>query len=345
MKSSHQIFFENANNLDFIQSQSIDLVVTSPPYPLVEIWDSLFSESNPKIKHALETNDGFTAFELMHQELDKVWCEINKVLKEGGIICINVGDTTRKIGENFCLYPSHSRILQTFSKLGFYSLPGIIWRKQTNAPTKFMGSGMLPPSAYITLEHEHILILRKGKKREFKPEQESKVRRESAYFWEERNIWFSDMWDLRGIPQALGNDNLRERSAAFPFELANRLINMFSIKGDVVLDPFIGTGTTMFAAMTSARNSIGLEIDERFYDLILSGINDIVEFANEHNSNRIQKHIDFIKENSKKYEEAEYINKFYNLPVTTKQEIDLKLNVLEDVKEVTKGHFQVEYED
>ncbi len=345
MKSSHQIFFENANNLDFIQSQSIDLVVTSPPYPLVEIWDSLFSELNPKIRHALETNNGSTAFELMHQELDKVWSEINKVLKEGGIICINVGDTTRKIGENFCLYPSHSRILQTFSKLGFYSLPGIIWRKQTNAPTKFMGSGMLPPSAYITLEHEHILILRKGKKRDFKAEQESKIRRESAYFWEERNIWFSDMWDLRGIPQALGNDNLRERSAAFPFELAFRLINMFSIKGDVVLDPFIGTGTTMFAAMASARNSIGLEIDERFYDLILSGINDIVEFANEHNRNRIQKHIDFIKENSKKYDEAEYVNKFYNLPVTTKQEINLKLNVLKDVKEVTKGHFQVEYED
>ena len=65
------------------------------------------------------------------------------------------------------LYPNHSRILAAMLKTGFSALPLILWRKPTNAPNKFMGSGMLPAGAYVTLEHEYILILRKGSKREF----------------------------------------------------------------------------------------------------------------------------------------------------------------------------------
>ena len=178
---------------------------------------------------------------------------------------INIGDAVRTIGKNFQLYPNHARILTTFSKQGFTVLPEIIWRKPTNAPNKFMGSGMLPPSAYVTLEHEFILILRKGGKRIFKTEKDKINRRNSAYFWEERNTWFSDIWDLRGVTQTMlekKSKELRSRSAAFPFELAYRLINMYSVKGDVILDPFLGTGTTTIAAMVSARNSIGFEIEK-----------------------------------------------------------------------------------
>ena len=130
-----------------------------------------------------------------------------------------------------------------------------------------MGSGMLPAGAYVTLEHEYILILRKGGKREFKKESDKQNRRESALFWEERNLWFSDIWfDIKGTPQTLGAQNLgdktaRKRSGAYPFELAHRLINMYSVKGDRVLDPFLGTGTTMAAAMAAGRNSVGYEMD------------------------------------------------------------------------------------
>ena len=86
-------------------------------------------------------------------------------------------------------------------RLGFQSIPLILWRKQTNAPNKFMGSGMLPAGAYVTLEHEYILVLRKGSKREFKKAEEKRNRHESAIFWEERNIWYSDIWmDTERVP-------------------------------------------------------------------------------------------------------------------------------------------------
>ena len=108
-----------------------------------------------------------------------------------------------------------------------------------------MGSGMLPAGAYVTLEHEHILVLRKGNKRNFKTPEEKLRRQKSAFFWEERNLWFSDLWeDLKGTKQNNIDKNIRERSGAYPFELAYRLINMLSLREDKVLDPFLGTGTT-----------------------------------------------------------------------------------------------------
>ena len=79
--------------------------------------------------------------------------------------------------------------------------------------------------------------------------EEQQRRRESAIFWEERNLFFSDVWtDIRGTVQTLKRSGTRDRSGAFPFELALRLILMYAIKGDTVLDPFWGTGTTALAA-------------------------------------------------------------------------------------------------
>jgi len=92
-----------------------------------------------------------------------------------------------------------------------------------------------------------------------------KCRKESSYFWEERNVWFSDIWKLKGVRQLLNDKNTRNRSAAFPFELAYRLINMHSIREDTVLDPFAGTGTTTLASIASSRNSVVYEIDPDFY--------------------------------------------------------------------------------
>ena len=139
---------------------SVDLVVTSPPYPMIEMWDEIMSNQNPYIKEALEDHRPELAFELMHKELDVVWKECYRVVKDGGFICINIGDATRTIDGEFRLYNNHSRITQYCTSLGLTNLPNIIWRKQTNAPNKFMGSGMLPCGAYITLEHEYILIFR-----------------------------------------------------------------------------------------------------------------------------------------------------------------------------------------
>ena len=150
MKTSHQIIFENSENMNAISSDSVDLVVTSPPYPMIEMWDGMFAEQNPKIREALSCKQGSIAYELMHKTLDPIWDEVYRILKGGGIACINIGDATRTIGGIFVLYPNHSRILTYMLKLGFSALPVILWRKQTNAPNKFMGSGMMPPGAYVT---------------------------------------------------------------------------------------------------------------------------------------------------------------------------------------------------
>ena len=210
MKTSHKIYFQNSQDMQNVEDESVDLVVTSSPYPMIQIWDKVFSSINPEIGKALEKEDGDLAFELMHKELDKVWREVYRVLKTNSIACLNIGDATRSIGGDFKLYSSHSRIISSCCKIGFQCLPLIVWTKLTNAPNKFMGSGMLPPGGYVTLEHEYVLILRKGGKREFDTEEEKKERLNSSYFWEERNKWFSDIWDLKGVHQKLNGDNVRK---------------------------------------------------------------------------------------------------------------------------------------
>ena len=284
MKTTHSICFCDAAHMASIESGSVDLVVTSPPYPMIEMWDSLFCDRDPAVAAALGAGDGPRAFELMHSQLDPVWSELFRVLRDGGIACINVGDATRTIDRDFQLYPNHSRILQQLRAAGFSALPDILWRKQTNAPNKFMGSGMLPAGAYVTLEHEYLLILRKGRKRAFGTSAHKRMRAESALFWEERNSWFSDVWmDIKGTGQELHDKAARARSAAFPFEIAHRIISMYSVKGDTVLDPFFGSGTTGAVAKKLHRHWIGIEREEKYISIAQNRIDSITPelFADE----------------------------------------------------------------
>lgn len=344
MKTIHQIFYRDARNLKNIPSESVDLVVTSPPYPMIGMWDDVFGSQNAEIEKALETGDGKLAHELMHKILDPVWDEMFRVLKDGRFACINIGDATRKVGGDFCLYPNHARILSYLLNIGFSALPDILWRKQTNAPNKFMGSGMLPAGAYVTLEHEYILILRKGPKREFKTECEKQNRRESALFWEERNIWYSDVWmDIKGTRQRLSDELSRLRSAAFPYDLAYRLVNMYSVKGDVILDPFLGTGTTIAAAMTSGRNSVGVEIDKSFQSTICPLARQIVDFSNDYLLDRLRRHFEFVEERIQTSGPLKYTNRYYRCPVVTSQEQSILLNGLNEVRESDDNIFEVAY--
>ena len=344
MKTIHKIFFQDARELKEIASESVDLVVTSPPYPMIGMWDDMFGSQNPEIQKALACGDGRQAYELMHKILDSVWGELFRVLKNGRFACINIGDATRKIKDDFCLYPNHARILNYLLDIGFSALPDILWRKQTNAPNKFMGSGMLPAGAYVTLEHEYILIVRKGSKREFKTEDKKKNRRESALFWEERNSWYSDIWtDIKGTEQKLSSATSRLRSAAFPFELAYRLISMYSVKSDVILDPFLGTGTTIAAAMTSGRNSIGVEIDNSFQQAICPIVHDIVDFSNNYLHDRLIKHFEFVENRIQSSGPLKYINKHYDCPVVTNQEQFILLNGLKAVQAREDNIFEAMY--
>jgi len=256
-----------------VEDGSVQLVVTSPPYPMIEIWDEQFRRldrqvdrlwaemeacrsASGKVKLALE------AYNRMHSFLAEVWREVYRVLAPGGIACINIGDAARSIGGHFRLYPNHARVIEECERLGFTTLPYILWKKPTTKPKykgkgAFLGSGFLPPNAYVTLDCEYILIFRKGRPRQFKPK--DRWRYASRYSKAERNSWFTQIWEIPGARQGLSE--VERRAAAFPEEIPRRLIRMFSVVGDTVLDPFLGTGTTVKAAIELKRNSVGYEID------------------------------------------------------------------------------------
>ncbi len=344
MQTHHRVVFgDSRKKLRTFPDGSIDLVVTSPPYPMIEMWDEPFGGLNPEILPYLEQGDYRAAFESMHLVLDGVWNELYRVMKAGGIACINVGDAVRTFNGRFQLFPNHSRILGQFAEIGFDVLPAILWRKQTNAPNKFMGSGMLPAGAYVTLEHEYILIFRKGGKRTFDSPEEKLRRRESGYFWEERNRWFSDHWDFKGAAQGIGGKKLRNRSAAFPFLLPFRLINMYSLSGDTVLDPFLGTATTMLAAMACGRNSAGCEIDSAFGPYIGQRLKNSAAELNLSNLQRLKDHLEFVRQHTGEKGPLKYVNCFFGFPVMTGQERELRLPFIRSIDETESNLYRTSY--
>lgn len=325
----HRLSRGDARKFSSLPDGSVHLIITSPPYPMIGMWDGLFSGLNPGIGEALGRDAGADAFDLMHLELDKVWAEAFRVLGPGCFACVNIGDATRTIAGNFRLYPNHARIITAAGILGFQVLPAIIWRKQTNAPTKFMGSGMLPAGAYVTLEHEYVLIFRKAGRRIFSTEEEKANRRKSAIFWEERNTWYSDLWDFKGIRQAMALSGSRGRNAAFPLELAYRIVAMYSCKGDTVLDPFLGTGTTTLAAMALERNSLGIEIDEVLMEETSRSVTEAADTLNRWTEARLGRHAEFIQSISSKREL--YHNQPHGFGVITNQEQHLSLNCIDSI--------------
>jgi DNA modification methylase len=219
----------------------------------------------------------------------------------------------------------------------------IIWRKQTNKPTKYLGSGTLPVGAYVTLEHESILTFRKGTPRVFEGVDKA-MRQRSSIFWEERNAWFSDIWeDLKGVAQGLNNAKTRKRSGAFPYELAYRLINMYSVIGDTILDPFLGTGTTTAAALSSARNSVAYEIDTRFEPVIMKQIGEAASRTNDVIAGRVKSHLAFIKRRIARGKKVKHKSKRYGFPVVSRQEIDMAFYVPDAYRKMNDGTIHVDY--
>lgn len=319
METRHRVAVGDARRLEGIDDNAVELVVTSPPYPMIELWDDVFADLDPAVGDALDAGDGAAAFDLMHDVLDDVWAEVERVLVDGGIACVNVGDATRSLDGSFRVYQNHARVVESFAALGFDPLPEILWRKPGNAAAKFMGSGMVPPNAYVTLEHEYVLILRNGHgSRTFEPNAERRYN--AAYFWEERNRWFSDVWtDVGGTAQALDHDNLRDRAAAYPVEVPYRLVNMYSVYGDTVLDPFWGTGTTSLAALVAGRDSVGYERDASLVDAFAAAATDAVRLSQEVVNDRLEAHRSFAADAETGYDAVHY-----DFGVKTKLERDLR---------------------
>ncbi len=337
METSHRVIVGDSRSLEGVADDSVELVVTSPPYPMIDLWDDLFVDLDPGVGEALEDGDGRAAFEAMHAQLDRVWDEVERVLVDGGIACINVGDATRSLDGSFRVYPNHVRIVEAFERRGFDPLPDVLWRKPANSAAKFMGSGMIPPNAYVTLEHEYVLVFRKGgTPRRF--EAGADCRYEAAYFWEERNRWFSDVWtDVQGELQALERDDLRERSAAYPLEIPYRLTCMYSTYGDTVLDPFWGTGTTSLAAMCAGRNSIGCELTEEFVSVFDDRVADVAALSDRIARTRLEDHRAFVARRREDGKGLRYSAAHYDFPVVTKMERTLRLYAVSGVEPLEAG--------
>ncbi|MCL1977267.1 MAG: site-specific DNA-methyltransferase [Candidatus Bathyarchaeota archaeon] len=263
-----------------VADHSVHLMLTSPPYPMIQMWDAQFCQIDKRIdalwKNLSTSGVVEQIYDLMHENLTKTWQETYRVLVEGGIAAINIGDATRRLDGKFQLFPNHSRIIEACEKIGFITLPYILWKKLTTKPHykgkgAFLGSGFLPPNAYVTLDCEFILLFRKGNLRKFLPH--DKTRYESKFTKKQRDEWFSQIWTLKGTRQTA--DELERRTAAYPDKIAERLINMFSIKGDTVLDPFLGSGTTTKAAIQNQRNCIGYEVEENLMPIIQKTVNTI----------------------------------------------------------------------
>ena len=285
MQTKHTIVIGNSQQMLELADGSVQLMVTSPPYPMIAMWDELFRADQKigKLWEKLDADESEATvrqiYDAMHENLAKVWEETHRVLCDGGIAAINIGDATRSIAGKFQLFPNHSHIIEVCEKIGFTTLPYILWRKPTNKPSykgkgAFLGSGFLPPNGYVTLDCEFILLFRKGKLRKFPPH--DKQRYDSVFTKKERDEWFSQIWNLKGTRQIVSD--LERRSAAYPEEIVKRLIKMFSVKGETVLDPFVGSGTTTKVALLNCRNSIGYEVDRNLLPTINKKIEVLKDF-------------------------------------------------------------------
>jgi DNA modification methylase len=241
----------DARDLRWIPDESVHLVVTSPPYWTLKDY--------PQHKNQLGLVSNYEKF---HDELDKVWRHCLRVLVPGGRVVCVVGDVclSRKRHGRHMVMPLHADIVVRCRKIGFDNLTPIFWYKISNAAYEIEnGSNFLgkpyEPNAIIKNDVEFILMLRKpGGYRQPTEEQ----RDSSRLTKDEHHDWFQQIWTVPG-------ESTRQHPAPFPFEVAYRLVRMFSFTGDTVLDPFMGTGTTLLAATRSGRNGIGIEIDESYF--------------------------------------------------------------------------------
>ena len=245
----------DARDLAFVETESVHLVCTSPPYgSLKEYPDHPGQLGNMPV------------YEEFLDELDKVWKESLRILVPGGRIACVVGDVciSRKKGGRHHVLPLGSDIQVRARKIGFDNLTPIRWLKVANIvleasrSSRFLGKPNLP-NGIVKNDIEHILLLRKpGGYRSPTPEQEER----SFISTDDYSKWFSPIWsDVTGQQR-------RNHPAPYPVEIPRRLTRMFSFVGDTVVDPFGGTGTTAVAALETGRNSITVEIDPDYVDII-----------------------------------------------------------------------------
>jgi DNA modification methylase len=244
---------DSREELKKLDENSVQLVVTSPPYWSLKQYDGDEKAQLGDIEDYEEFLD----------ELDGVWSEIHRVLEPGGRLVVVVGDvclSRREFGRHV-VFPLHSSIQEHCREIGFDNLAPIIWYKIANAQFESGGGGFLgkpyEPNAVVKNDVEYILFQRiPGGYR--KPSVDQRVL--SIIPKEKHQKWFQQVWRISGASS-------KDHPAPYPVKLAERLVRMFSFIGDTVLDPFMGTGSTNIAAAKWGRNSIGVEIEQSYFEI------------------------------------------------------------------------------
>jgi modification methylase len=259
--TEHRLRLGDARDLSWIPDSSVHLVVTSPPY-----WTLKKYETRGGQLGDVEEYEAFLA------ELQKVWEHCSRVLVEGGRICCVVGDVCvprRKDGRHRIM-PLHADIQVRATQVGLDCLTPILWHKIANGATEVKGNGAgfygkpYQPGAIVKNDVEYILFMRKrGEYRKTSMLQKAL----SLLSKDEMQCWFRSFWtDVKGASTRTGHP------APYPVELAERLIRMFSFAGDTILDPFLGTGSTTMAAIRAGRNSIGNEIEPKYFKMACANV-------------------------------------------------------------------------
>jgi DNA modification methylase len=252
MNNWAKIYLGDSRAMTEVGDAGIDLVVTSPPY-----WQIKDYGVPGQIGYGQSLHEYL-------KDLYRTWRESFRVLREGARLCINIGDQFARasVYGRYKVVPLHAEFINQCESIGFDFMGAIIWQKKTTMNTTggavVMGSYPFPPNGIVEIDYEFIQIFKK-------PGQSKKVSREikeaSQLTKEEWKEYFAGHWHFGGVRQ-VGHE------AMFPEELPRRLIKMFTFVGDTVLDPFLGSGTTVKAALELGRNSVGFEINPDFLEAI-----------------------------------------------------------------------------
>jgi len=256
-RTKHKIIIGDSRMMSSVPDKSVQLIITSPPYWQLKDYG---------VDNQIGYNDSYEDY---INNLNLVWKESYRVLDNGCRLCINIGDQFARsvYYGRYKVIPIRTEIIKFCESIGFDYMGAIIWQKKTTSNTtggaSLMGSYPTPRNGIISIDYEFILIFKKLGP----PKRPSKEIKEiSRMTKEEWKSYFSGHWNFSGAKQ---NGHI----AVFPEELPKRLIKMFAFVGDTVLDPFLGSGTTSFAAKKLGRNSIGYEINEEFLPYIKQKLN------------------------------------------------------------------------
>ena len=304
MKTIHKIINGDSRKMNELRDRSVHLIITSPPY-----W---------QLKdYGTDNQIGFNdSYENYINNLNLVWAECHRVLHEGCRLCINIGDQFARsvYYGRYKVIPIHSEIIRFCETIGFDFMGQIIWQKATTMNTTgggaVMGSFPHPRNGIVKLDFEYILLF---KKQGNAPKPTVEQKENSAMTNEEWNTYFNGHWYFNGAKQD-------KHLAMFPEELPVRLIKMFSFPNEIILDPFLGSGTTSLVAKKLNRNSVGYEINPEYIPIIKERIGG--------NDTFMQVETEFIKQSETKID-------FEKLPY---QFVDVhKLDKKIDVKKLQYG--------